>query len=430
MTRLPLITTILLAALATACPACLCSREPTDEERLQKQIDTTSVHVYVALKTAIAGGADDPATAEARQRAKALFEKLRDARRADGGAGGALGVGDALALGKAIWDLRETGARIARGEGEEPGVVIPGLLAQAGARPELVAAIDANGEHALLLLVMSVLKAHPRSPLPIPEEIVLYEAWKTDPARVAFPGAAAPLHALKSWVYGTNGYCDLSESEAAAAEQAGLDPAKLQAGLALIGVPELGQGADLTWVGPTVEMVGHGATAICNLDRGDDEKARAAVKKFVASARRTGLAGEELEYLETYVECGDGELEAGRARLGKLLAARGGRLEDHEDLQVLGAYCDAAGATENATLRKVVLAAKLAGIAFAKAREARAAERIEGTEVYRAVEDVAAASEAIGRGADVLPGSVDEAKRQAGGLLDKLKGAAEGASGE
>jgi len=417
---------LFLALLAATNPGCLCSSEPTDEERLKQQLDTTKVHVYVALKVALTSGADDPTTAEARKQAQVLFEKLSKSRSAGGPAddSGSIGVGDAVGLAKALWDLRETGAKIARGEGEESGALISAMLAQAGAPSELVAAIDTNGEHAILLLVLSVLKAHPRSPVPVPEEIVLYEAWKTDPGKVKIPGAPAPLHAIKSWVYGTNGYCDLSEFEAAAAEQAGLDPGQLAAGLKLLGIEDSDGARDLTWVGPMLEMIGHGATAICNLDRGDDPKARAAVKRFTASARKAGLAGEELEFLETYVECGDDQLEAGKARLNKLLAARGGQLTDHEDLQMLGAYCDAAGTTSNESLRKVVLASKLVGIAFHKAREAKAAEELEQTDVYRAVQDVAKVSDAIGGGA--LPGSVDDVKDKAGGLLDKIKGAAEG----
>ena len=418
---------LLLAALAATNPGCLCSSEPTDEERLMQQLDTTKVHVYVALKVALTSGADDETTAEARKQAQALFEKLSKSRSADGAAGesGSIGVGDAVGLAKTLWDLRETGAKIARGEAEDSGGLIAAMLAQTGASSELVAAIDTNGEHAILLLVLSVLKAHPRSPVPVPEEIVLYEAWKTDPSKVQIPGAPAPLHAVKAWVYGTNGYCDLGEAEAAAAEQIGLEPGQVAAGMKLLGFKGGAAVEDLTWVGPALEMIGHGATAICNLDRGDDPKARAAVKRFTASARKAGLAGEELEFLETYVECGDDQLEAGQARLKKLLAARGGQLADHEDLQMLGAYCDAAGTTSNETLRKVVLASKLAGIAFQKAREAKAAEEMEKTEVYQAVEDVAKVSDAIGGGA--LPGSVDDVKDKAGGLLDKIKGAAEGA---
>jgi hypothetical protein len=419
--RVALITSVVLSL-----AGCLCSREPTDEERLMKQIESTKVHVYVALKVALAGGADDQATRDARQKARALVEKLGQARRGDGEAG-SVGLGDAVDLGKALWELRQTGARIVRGEGEESGTVIPAVLAEAGARPELVAAIDANGEHALFLIVMSVLKVHPRSPIPIPAEILLYEAWKTDPSKVKIPGMVAPLHAVKAWVYGTNGYCDLARTESGAAEKAGLDPAQLKKGLELIGFPDDGAGGDLSWVEAAVEMVSHGATAICNLKRGDDTEARAAVRRFVASAREAGLDGEELEYLETYVECGDGQVAAGRARLDKMLAARGGQLAEHEDLQLLGAYCDAAGSTSNETLRKVVLASKLAGLAVEKARRAGAVEELEQTDVYRAVEGVAAAGEAMDEAGDLLPGSVDQAKQQAGDLLDKLKRSAEGA---
>lgn len=391
----------LLPVCAIAASGCLCSRERTDEERLAEQLDTTAVHVYVALKVALTSGADDPATREASQRARALLEKLRTSR-SGGGEGAEVGVGDAVALAKALWGLRETGARIARGEGEEAGVLLPAVLARAGAPPELVAAIDANAEHALFLVVLSVLKVHPRSPVPVPEEIVLYEAWKTDPPQVAIPGAAATLHAVKAWVYGNNGYCDLAESETTAVERAGLDSAELTQGLALLGMTGRSEAGgavdDLSWVGPMLELVGHGAVAICNLDRGDDPKARAATRRFIASAREAGLAGEELEFLEAYVECGEGQAEAGRARLKKIAAARGGSEAQHEDLQMLGAYCEAADATSNETLRKVVLAAKLAGLAFGKLQQSGAAEELERTDVYRAVEDVAATRDALGLG--------------------------------
>ena len=120
---------VLFAAMAAFNPGCLCSGEPTDEERLEKQLDTTTVHVYVALKVALTGGADDPKTQEAREQAKAVFEKLSRSRStaAADGESGKLGVGDAVELGKALWDLRETGAEIARGEAEESGV-LPGSI--------------------------------------------------------------------------------------------------------------------------------------------------------------------------------------------------------------------------------------------------------------------------------------------------------------
>jgi hypothetical protein len=404
----------LLLAAAASSSSCLCSRDETDEERLKKRLDTTSVHVYVALKVALTQGATDPAAAQARDRARALFDSLRASRRSGEGGGEAAakpGLGDALELGKALWGLRETGARIARGEGDDQvGPLLPGLLAEAGASPELIAAIDANAEHALLLSVMAVLKAHPRSPVPVPVEIVLYEAWKTDPEALKIPGTAAPLHAVKGWLYGTNGFCDLAQTEAAAVERANIDPAELVRGLELLGVPRPtgaeGQATDLAWLDPALEAIGYGAVAICNMDRGDDEKARAATRKLLAAARRAGIDGEELQYLEAYVECGEDDPAAGRKRLERLLAARGGKLADHEDLQVLGAYCEAADATSNEKLRKVVLAAKLVAIAFEKVEQAEAAERFEQTEAFRAAQDVAATAEAIGDG---------------GGLLDVLK---------
>jgi hypothetical protein len=369
-----------LAALlaATAVAGCLCSREQTDEERLKKQLDTTSVHVYVALKVALT-------------RTKTPELKLDDP----------------VELGKALWELRETGARIVRGEGDdEVGPLIPGLLAEAGASPELVAAIDANGEHALFLLVMSILKSHPRSPVPVPVELVLYEAWKTNPSKIEVPGAAAPLHGVEAWIYGTNGYCDLAQAEADELTRTRFDPAELKRGLKLLGVEADPQAGDLGWIGPALEAIGHGSVAICNLERGDDPKARAATRKFIDAARRAGIQGEDLDFLEIYVECGDDDPAAGRKRLDGLLAARGGKLTDHEDLQLLGAYCEAADATSNEKLRKVVLAAKLVGIAFEKIEQAEASERFEQTEAFRAARDVAEAAESIGDG---------------GGLLDVLK---------
>lgn len=429
--RTPWKTTLALAAVlaaAVALPACLCSDEPTDEERLQKQIDTTSVHLYLAVKVALSRTGNDPELAEIRELLLKLTREHAPRTAADGQApGGTLRLGDLLAGGKALLRLKQIGAEIAaNGEPADLQPVLPLLLAAFEAPPEVVAAFDLNTEHALFFVVMSILKAHPKTPVPIPPEILLYEAWHTDPGAVRIPGAAGPLHAMKAWTYGNNDYCDLAAREAAAADATAFGAAEVRRGLALLGGgegPAIGalDDGELARVDAGIKALAHGGVALCHIERGDDKGARPALAKLIERGRQTGVGGEALAFLEVFVDCGgdDAELQRGLARLTQLEAAAGAPTED---LQLLRAYCAASDETSFEAARKLSLAGKLIDVGVGAARQSGAADQLEQSTAFRAAAGFAAGCQQLAAGGSSVKDALDGITGSAKGLLDKVQG--------
>ena len=78
--------------------------------------------------------------------------------------------------------------------------------------------IDRSTDHAIFFLGLWVAKVSPKSPVPIPEEGLLYEASRTDVDALAFPSLRAPVLGLRSTTYGRNELCDLAQRDADALE--------------------------------------------------------------------------------------------------------------------------------------------------------------------------------------------------------------------
>ena len=152
----------------------------------------------------------------------------------------------------------------------------------------------------MLLTAWFVLRLHPKNPLPIPEEILLYEAWMTDTSKIKLPGLDSLAANIKAYVYATNGLCDLAKKEGSIAD--GLSAKGLSKTVRLMsgGKGSLDekqtQAADAA-----VRMVAHGATAYCYYQRGEKEKALDELDKFVAAAHQAGVPKGETAMLRAFV---------------------------------------------------------------------------------------------------------------------------------
>lgn len=419
-----------LVALAALINGCRCSSKPSDEQRLKERVDTTPVHLYLALKVAVARAGDDPAVAKARRGLLALMTAISRSRNPDAkGASNArtkLSLGDMARLAKAVYGLKKSGQNIARAGGEDQYPrALPSLLRALKARPELVEAIDVNTEHALFFIGMWALKIHPKAPVPVPVEVLLYEAYHTDPDRVSIPGGGLPIRAGRAWLYGNSDLCDLAGRDAAALDKQPFHAKSYAKGLQLLlaGAPKI-SAARLEQIDAGLRALGHGGVAICWLQRNDLDQARPSVKRVVELGEQAGVEGRPNQYLRTFVECGGSEAEvaAGRARLSKM--------KPGEDLAPLRAYCEARAENRGELARKLSLTAKLLQIGLHQLAASGASDELARCSVYSAVAGFAGVLDKVAGSVDKTSGALDRLKEGLQGLWGsgggKGKGKGEG----
>lgn len=418
-------------ALASSGMGCKCSEKLTDEQRLKKQLDTSSVHLYVATKVAVTKAGTDPEVKKAREQLLALIKATRAKQGADGEAPTGkrphkLSFKELAGLVKAIWKLKKTGEQLVRaGKEDDLQPLLPILLAELKAPPSLIkATADKNTDHALFFFVTALLKMHPKSPVPIPPEVVLYEAWNTDAAALKLPGFATPMHSLKAWSYGTNDYCDLAEKESDAVDRLSYERAPLLDSIRLMSADPPTAFVDrLEQFDAAARAIAHAGVVLCHLKRGDDKKARPALKKMVAMMEKLGASPEELEYMHAVIDCGgdDSEVKKGLARIKRIEARTGAKKGDKEQLDALRAYCEASDETSGERTRKIALAGKLIRVVMHHAKKHGGDEALEKSPIFEAVGAFARVCEVTAKGSEGLSKSVEGLKGKAKGLLKKLK---------
>ena len=312
MRRSFLLTVLLAVALSFA--GCDCGKK-SDEEILVERIDTIKVHLYLATKIAITKSDQSPEAKAARDALVAAVDALQGTPKGGGEPGRELTAADAVALAKALYSLRAEGKALLE-SGDEKGLK-PFLPLLFKPNPELEKVLDLNMEHAMLLTGMFMLKFHPKSPVPIPPEIMLYEAWMTDSSKL-IPGLSGLVQAEKAIVYGTNELCDLSAKEAAQAELEADKAELLASALAVVS----GSEAPVTpeqarQMNAGVRAIAHGVSAYCYKQRGEDEKAINSLDKALDAAEELGVPLERvsvtLKHEKVHAEdCGDCETRDGR----------------------------------------------------------------------------------------------------------------------
>jgi hypothetical protein len=296
-----------LALSALMCVAC--SEPPTEEERLRERIDTTKVHLYAAARYAIAGG-DDPDAARTRAHMGEVITFILEHP------DGTPPVDDVFALGVDLWAIRAHGQRIVRSEdeaGQRP--ILPLLLALGGSEVSTGALgeIDLSSEHAIFLTAFTVGKLDERVPVPIPTEIILYEAYRTRPEALTIPWLEPGARTCKAWIYATNDFCDLASREADAIDARSTEE---WAALFAQAMPDAEANQRRQMVA-SMRAVVHGAVAQCYLARGDQEAAAPHLESFCDSAEELGTPPEDTALIRAYLAYRDGDLDATRTHLSR-----------------------------------------------------------------------------------------------------------------
>ena len=323
------------------CNGCLCSKEKTDEEILKERIDTSSVKMYLTIKVAILRSSDSPEVAEAREQLMKLLGSVSSAHKADRADSG-LSLGDLAQAGTSLWALRSLGAELLEGnKDDELDPILPKLLDPDKLTPELTEMLNANTEHMLLLTTFFVLKGHPRSPVPIPAPVLLYEAYKTDPDTLKLPGAAPVAHALKAYIYGMEELCDLSSKHSAALSKTGpKDSAEL------LGTGAKGLGLTAPDLSPDdqkrfhawLRVVGHGSACLCHRKRGDDDKFLQELEHLIEAAGDAGASDEDLAYLRAYLAYRQEKFDQVKVQLDILIKSEKTSETERKHLQEIAAY--------------------------------------------------------------------------------------------
>lgn len=441
----PLSRVLLGAALVLG--ACDCD-EKSDMERLREQVDTTKVHLWVAAKVAFTkASSDDPAVIEARAKMMALMEAYRAAQVADAedvaeadadadGDGAAdepqptLSASEAVDLAVALYELRETGARIVREDSEdELEPVLPVLLASRGISEDFTGRIDANTEHALLMLGLFAVKLHPRSPTPVPVEILLYEGMHVDVDALGFPGLKDPTLAARSYLYANSDYCDLAQADAAALDHG--EAQQLSELMSELGGEGLAA-EDARRAAGALQAIGHGSTAICYLNREDQEKASEELEAFVDAAERGGAPPEDLAVLRAYLAYREGDLDETRAQLA--LAKTSERLdaEERAEIDELIAQLDReeTGALDGYFDTAAVGTALLA-VTFHELEKAGVLEALADAPLFRGVADfVRGGTSAVRNASEAVDQAGEAASETAEGVVEGGRSLLEGILGD
>jgi len=424
--------------------ACDCE-EKSDMERLREQVDTTKVHLWVATKVAITkANSDDPTVATARTQLMALMEAYHagsvadpeDIADADADGDGeadepvpTLSASEAVELAVALWDLRATGARIVREDSEdELDPVLPMLLAARGIPESFTGRIDANTEHALFMLGLFAVKLHPRGPTPVPVEILLYEAMHVDVDQLGFVGLKDPTLAARSYLYANSDYCDLAKADAAALDQG--EAQQLSELMTELGGEGLAA-EDARRAAGALQAIGHGSTAICYLNREDDDNAQEELQAFVDAAERGGAAPEDLAIIRAYLAYQRDDLAEARTQLA--LAKTSERLDDEERAEIdeLIALIDRedTGALDG-YFDKAAVGTALLAVTWHELEKAGVLEALSDAPVFHGVSDfvrggtgaVRSASEAVDQAGEAASETAEGVVEGGRSLLDRVFG--------
>lgn len=284
--------------------------------------------------------------------------------------------------------------------------------------------LDRDTDHALLLLGLTAMKFHPRSPVPIPSEALLYEAWMTETENVRIPGIRPWVRSVKAYLYGTHDLCDLAKRET---DRLGSEPPPPVDAVALIsGLGRLAahapQGAALIAVVavlPTVmRILAHGATAICYRGRGEDGKAAEEIQRLVDVAEASGVPPRDTAILRAFVAYQAGDLERTRVHLTQSKQSALFDDDGRAELDELIAYLDQG---ERGPLAgyfdKAFLGAFVARIAFARLDAANAGEAVGDAALFARLRDFA---DAVSRGITTAQETVGGWSERRDTLLDGL----------
>lgn len=327
---------------------------------------------------------------------------------------------------KALWGLRQEGKALvkARREDDLPAL-LPALIGPEAMSPELAAFLDNNTEHSLFLAALFALKFHPRNPVPVPPEILLYEAWMTRAEAVKLPGWGTPVRAVKAMVYSQNELCDLTATEGAAleAEKGSLTADKLNTSFKAFGA----KGSDFSPkevdnLDASARGVAHGAAVSCYFQRGETEKALDELRLFIEAAHEAGVPTRETALLRAYLAYEKKDYDAAKAALEE---AKSDPSIDAETKKEIEALLIDFTKKDDGAIRKFYNGAFFRALCvklfLLRLEESGMFDDLLATGPAQAIRGyLFATSKALASAKDSIP-SVDDAKKRGSELLDGLK---------
>jgi hypothetical protein len=394
-----------VAALALL-DGCGC-RKKSDEEKLRAAIDATPVHLWLSAKIALHPDSEDEKTREAR---KAMLSLIDAAQKKDAGVID-IGPKEAATIAVALWELRGLGKEAFKKDKRDvpKPVLVPLLFSKSkdpappGAEEALAQILDANTEHALFLIGLTVAKIHPKLAVPVPPEILLYEAWWSDAKELPLQTLAPTVRSFKAYVYGTSALCDLAEREASAVPS----DSNLYSDEALAHDLRVLTGQDVELpkqapdqIGAAMSGVANGATAICYFERDEPEKANAPLRRTLDAADRLGVEGRETDFLRGYVECADGDASLGEKKLKKIVADKEAPKRLHDAAEILVARCGKGKGAMAKVLDRLALASALSMLALHHVEESGILDSVAASKLARTIVGLTT----------VVSGSLDRAK--------------------
>lgn len=405
MRRAVLIAFVLALALLDGC---MCRRK-SDEDRLRATIDATPVHLWLSAKIAMHPdeGSDD--TKEARKAIKTLMvaAQKKDAAEVE------LGPKEAASIAISLWQLRGLGREAFKKN--KRAIPKPVLHAYLDPALGLEKVLDANTEHALFLVGLTIAKVHPKLAVPVPPEVLLYEASWADASELSLNTLAPIVRGFKAYVYGSSELCDLAEKEASAIPVNG---AIFSADSMARDLETLtGKKVELTddnadQSGAAIAALANGATALCYFQRDEPEKATPPLRRMLDAADRLGIKDHGITFLRGYVECADGDTKLGEKKLQSIVDDKQSPERLRNAAEILRGRC---GKKSFKALDRVALAAAISMIALHHLEEAGVVDAVVASKLGRTILGFTT----------VVSGGVDSAKSS----VPSYDGAKEGVKG-
>ncbi|MGZ3423390.1 MAG: hypothetical protein ACXWUG_26790 [Polyangiales bacterium] len=403
----------LLFFLCAVLDGCSCHKK-TDEELLKERVDAMPVHLWLSAKIAL--GTDD--TNKDVKTARKLLLQVIDAAAKKDGKNVELGPKEAASLALALWELRGLGKdAFKKNRTDVPKLVLPQWV-KAG--PELDEILDANLEHALFFLGLTVAKMHPDYGLPIPPEILLYEAWWSDVDSMKVKSLGPVVRGFKAYIYGTSELCDLANRDAKKIDAGDLDADSLAADAKLFGAKDVQVSKkEAREANAAIAVLANGATAICYMQRNEPQKANAPMHRMLDEADELGMTGPEVEFLRGYVECADGDEKTGRRALQTILDDDKTPKPRKEAAKAILAACGKHGGVLGGVTERVVLGTVIGLLAYEYLDRAGLIDDLKDTSAARSIRGlVTGVSSALDKGRSAIP-SLGDAEEKA---KEKAKG--------
>jgi hypothetical protein len=253
--------------------------------------------------------------------------------------------------------------------------------------------------------------------------LILYEASRTDPDRVQLEGTQTILHAAKAYVFATNELCDLASREASAVDRRTTDFSGLGRTLATLSGGRAQSAGDSRSLELSMRALGHGASAGCYLQRGQDAQMKEELRRFIDALHGLGVPPEETGVVRAFLAYENGDVAGARRAL-----ADGRRMRDLDPDtrrsidEMDRALVQGDRALVRRTFNRGQLATLTGRVVFRQVQRTGALDGVKDSAPARGVARfLTGTTQAIDAARVTLGGVATEPARRARGLLDGVR---------